>query len=427
MSDATRRPAVLKFGGTSVGKPDNLRRALRIVWEGRKHEPVVVVVSALSGVTDQLVEALAAAAQGQETAPAFLDRLFVRHRDLLTAVGGGGAESATLEAELERLRRLLRAVATLHEVTPRAQAAVMSAGERLSAPIFAAGLRALGQDARAVDAAGLIVTDASFAEATVDLPATAAAVTHLLVPVGDPLPVVTGFIGATRDGITTLLGRGGSDYSAAILGHALGADRVEIWTDVDGVMTADPRHVPEARTVSELSYAEASELARAGAKVLHPRTLAPLVSHGIPVLVRNTKAPAAPATRVVPLVAAGGAKAIAIAASVCPHQSRRRLALVGEGLGADRHLKSRVVLALERSGIPLRALVEEDGGRTLAVEVEDSHAASALRALHAGVIESEFDRPIPVWETAAPCPSSPRSRSPAASSSLCSSDGPSSE
>jgi aspartate kinase len=391
---------------------------------------VVVVVSALCGVTDELVAAVARAEAGEPPDEPALGALFERHRVLLEEIGEGGeARIASildgLRATLEDLRRLLAAAALVRECSPRAHAAILATGERLSAPVFAAGLEALGVPARAVDATALIVTDDAFREAAVDFEATRAAVeAELAEGAIERVPVVTGFLGRTKGGLVTLLGRGGSDYSAAILGHALHAERVEIWTDVDGVMTADPRHVEGARTVPVLSYAEAAELARAGAKVLHPRTLAPLVERGIPVVVRNTVEPAAPATRV-HAESVAGLKAIALGSSPFSDE-RRRLALVGEGLGSAAGLKAHLVLSLEREGVAVRALVEEADGLTLVVEVERRHAPLALNVLHAGVIESgAFAPPSGVWETAEPCPSFPKSRSRAGSSCLCSSDGPS--
>jgi aspartokinase/homoserine dehydrogenase 1 len=185
---------------------------------------------------------------------------------------------------------------------------VLALGERLAAPIVAAGLRTRGLDAHAVDATTLVRTDASFAEALVDYPATRLlARASLGTAASGVVPVVTGFLGATEAGETTLLGRGGSDLTAAVVGWALDAERVEIWSDVDGVLTADPRLDPGARTIERLSYAQATALARAGAKVLHPRTLEPLEGAGIPVFVGNTQRPGGPGTWIGPVEAAAEA------------------------------------------------------------------------------------------------------------------------
>ena len=286
---------VLKFGGTSIGSPGPLRAALGIVQATLREAPVVVVASALSGVTDALEAALAGAATGRLNAAHFTNALRERHVALLRAVAVGrpAARAATAVGErLSALEGVLRGVAAEDLSSPAARAAVLAVGERLSAPIVAAALCSRGADAAVVDAAPLLRTDGSWSEAAVDFPATRRLVGAALATLSPAsIPVVTGFIGGTEHGRTTLLGRGGSDYTAAVLGWALEAERVEIWSDVAGVMSRDPRRDPSARTLPRLSYREASELARGGAKVLHPRTLEPLELAGIPVFVGNTLAP----------------------------------------------------------------------------------------------------------------------------------------
>jgi len=273
---------VLKFGGTSVGIAANAEQALRLVRE-RARQDLVVVVSALSGVTNQLVE-LARAGAPRE---AIAEEIARRHLDHARALGVAESVLARHLATLrEEAARSPRDVA----LSPADADRVLAHGERLAAELFAAALTARGTPARAVIAgeAGL-VTDEQFGQAT-PLPEAAARIAGALAD-RSQLPVVTGFIGVTRDGATTTLGRGGSDYSAAILGAALGAEEIEIWTDTNGMLSADPRIVPEARPVPRLSFAEASELAYFGAKVLHPKTLLPAMEKGIPVRVLNTARP----------------------------------------------------------------------------------------------------------------------------------------
>jgi aspartate kinase len=199
-------------------------------------------------------------------------------------------------------------VAILGELTDRGLAVISGLGERMMAPLLAAALRSKGVDAEFVDAGELITTDDNFSEAVPDMEATRSATRGRLLPIlaSGRIPVVTGFVAASSDGVPTVLGRGGSDYSAAILGAAMDADEVQIWTDVDGVMTADPRIVPDARSVAELSYGEAAELAYFGAKVLHPKTMLPAVDRGIPISVRNTFNPSFPGSRVVAHAVNGG-------------------------------------------------------------------------------------------------------------------------
>ena len=276
---------VLKFGGTSVGIAANAEQALRLVRE-RARQDLVVVVSALSGVTNQLVE-LARAGAPRE---AIAEEIARRHLDHARALGVAESVLARHLATLrEEAARSPRDVA----LSPADADRVLAHGERLAAELFAAALTARGTPARAVIAgeAGL-VTDEQFGQAT-PLPEAAARIAGALAD-RSQLPVVTGFIGVTRDGATTTLGRGGSDYSAAILGAALGAEEIEIWTDTNGMLSADPRIVPEARPVPRLSFAEASELAYFGAKVLHPKTLLPAMEKGIPVRVLNTARPEDP-------------------------------------------------------------------------------------------------------------------------------------
>jgi aspartokinase/homoserine dehydrogenase 1 len=202
---------------------------------------------------------------------------------------------------LDGFAAFCHSVHVLGEVTPRAMDAITSVGERINARVVAAVLRQRGARSEAIDATGLVVTDDTFQDAVPLMDATGSLVSTRLVPLLSEgiIPVVTGFIGATREGVTTTLGRGGSDFSAAILGVCLDSDEVWTWTDVDGVMSADPRIVPDARVIPTLSYGEVGELAYFGAKVLHPRTIRPVVEHGIPLWVKNTFHPTCPGTRIV--------------------------------------------------------------------------------------------------------------------------------
>jgi aspartate kinase len=273
---------VLKFGGTSVGSPENLERVREIVRAARADRPVVVV-SAHGGVTDELLAQAHAAAAGRYS----LRRLRKRHRELLDAIG---VDFGVVEPLLDELQHLLKGLALVRELTPRSLDLVASFGERISARSVAAYLSLGDIKATAVDAydAGML-TDDRFGEATPD-PACFPTLRASLAAI-DGVPVVTGFIAKGPSGDITTLGRSGSDFTATILGAALGADEVQIWTDVDGVMTADPRMVPDARSIPVLSIAEASELAYYGAKVIHPATMLPAVENSIPVRVKNTSNP----------------------------------------------------------------------------------------------------------------------------------------
>ena len=296
---------VMKFGGTSVGDAACIARAAAIVAEAARVNAVVAVVSAMSGVTNRLVEAANRAGGGdREAGVALIAGLRQQHATALAALAPEESRRAQVTRGLEEIfaegQRLLDGTALLRELTPRALDAISSLGERLCAPIFATALAGLGVKSRAIAATELIVTDTFHGGAEPQMDLTRQRCETVLRPLlaENCVPVVTGFIGSTADGVLTTLGRGGSDYSATILGTALGVDEVIIWTDVDGVLTADPRLVPDARTIPEISYREAAELAYFGAKVLHPKTLRTVMPAGIPVWIRNSFEPARAGTKI---------------------------------------------------------------------------------------------------------------------------------
>ena len=303
---------VHKFGGTSVGDAQRFASVADIVLahHNQADNPVtaesVVVVSAMSGVTDQLIAGARAAAEGRDSVyreikAALLTRhlemvegLLTRNRERLD-VGG------LVEDQLHELERFYRSIAMLGELTARGCDAVASFGEQLSSNILAAVLRERGVRAQAVSATDLIVTDDSFGGATPLMEGTRQRLQAQILPLvkRGTIPVITGFVGATEQGVTTTLGRGGSDFSAAIIGACLDADQVWIWSDVDGILTADPNLVPQARTLAELSYAEAADLAYFGADVLHPKAIRPVIERGIPLRIVNSLNPTHPGTLIV--------------------------------------------------------------------------------------------------------------------------------
>jgi aspartate kinase len=296
---------VMKFGGTSVGNAECIRRAAEIVARAAGEGPVVAVVSAMGGVTNRLIAAAQACAAGDmDAAGKVAETLQDQHDDAIEILIGEGNKRAELAAELkqiiEEVSSLCRGTALLRELTPRTLDAISSAGERLSARLLAGALRELEVKSVAVEATELIVTDNQSGRAEPLMMETRDRASAKLAPLlaEGLVPVVTGFIGATLEGKLTTLGRGGSDYSATILGAALDAKEIIIWTDVDGVLTADPRLVPEARTLKEISYNEAAELAYFGAKVLHPKTLRPVSEAGIPVWIRNSFSPERKGTQI---------------------------------------------------------------------------------------------------------------------------------
>ena len=315
-----RRPIqVMKFGGTSVGDAGRILSAATIAAEAAKQHSVVVVVSAMSGVTNTLIAAAGKAATGDEAAAdALTESLQNKHRETITKLISDIEKRRELLVEIdsliERAANYCRGCALLGELSPRALDVVAGTGERLTARITAAVLREMGCRGEAFDATDLIVTDEVHGGARPlagpTRTKTQAALSPLLEAGG--VPVVTGYIAATAKGIPTTLGRGGSDFSATILSAALDAHEVIIWTDVNGVLTADPRMVPDAVTLEEVSYIEAGELAFFGAKVLHPMTLRPVIESGIPVWIRNSFRPEQPGTKITDKVrpAPNGVKAV---------------------------------------------------------------------------------------------------------------------
>ncbi len=297
---------VMKFGGTSMGSAERIKVAGRIAAEQHEKRPLVTVVSAMSKITDLLYTCLRTAEAGdQEELDESLKILNRRHfeacRDLLPA-SRQEAALAGVHSLITEFSRIAKGVMMLGERPLRSIDEAAAIGERLSAFLMAEYLESQGVRAAAVSGADVIVTDAAFGNATPLMQPTRDRAAAVLGPLLEQhvLPVVTGFNGSTVDGRPTTLGRGGSDFSASILAAALDAAELWIWTDVDGIMTGDPRLVSDARVLPAVTYNEAAELAYNGAKVLHPRTLAPLVERQIPVWSKNSFAPEKPGTRIVP-------------------------------------------------------------------------------------------------------------------------------
>jgi aspartate kinase len=293
----------MKFGGTSVQDAEAIDRAATIVRERISERPVVVV-SALAKMTDQLL-AMASAAGAGDRDQALKLSLAARERHFNTASDLlGTGKFAQIHAELEEdfnaLDDLLRGIVAVGELTPRTTDNIAGFGERVSSRIVTAAFSLRGLDASHLDSRQCIVTDATFTRAVPDFEDTNSRLRELVKPLLDHgrVPIMGGFIGATRDGISTTLGRGGSDFTAAIVGAGLNAERIEIWTDVDGMMTTDPNLCPQAHRIKIISFEEAAELAYFGAKVLHPATLLPAIEKNIPVLVLNSRNPKNEGTRI---------------------------------------------------------------------------------------------------------------------------------
>jgi aspartate kinase len=289
---------VVKFGGTSVGDADAIRRTAEIV-RGRLDQAPIVVVSALAGTTNELIAIAEQAARGQLIgAVRNVHALRERHLQQAETLLGDTAECAEVCSDMsvlfDELASLAEALSVLGDLTPRSLDTIAATGERLSSVLVAEAFRKLGLPAEHVDAREVMITDDQFTRAEPQPEAIAEAARRVLMPLvrAGKVPVLGGYIGSTQTTrVTTTLGRGGSDYSASLIGAALRADAIEIWTDVDGMLTADPRVVNGAQLIERIGFEEASELASFGAKVLHPSTIAPAVVLGIPVVVLNSKRP----------------------------------------------------------------------------------------------------------------------------------------
>lgn len=377
----------MKFGGTSVGDGPKIRNVAELVkrYYDRGDE-VVAVASAMTGITDRLFEM---AQMAKDTCSVSgIEGIFAevatRHA---AAIDGAIADpdirrevSLVVEQRLAELKNALVAVCYLGELTNRSLAFVYSFGERMSVPILAGAIRSLGVPSVALTGgeAG-IVTDSKFESAKPD-PATDAKVKERLVPLlkGRTLPAVTGFVAANAAGTITVLGRGGSDYSASIIGAAIDADEIWIYTDVNGIMTTDPRIVPSARTLACVTYLEAMEMSYFGAKVLHPKTIEPAVKKGIPVRVLNTFQPDHPGTVVLMEDAAGNGKLVKAVTMI------KNIALVtisGAALADTPGTAGRIFSALAREDVSIVMISQASSEFNVSLAIDGAQAGRAVAAL----------------------------------------------
>jgi len=297
---------LMKFGGTSVQDSEAMERVITIINSKLVSHPIVVV-SAMAQITNTLIQCAQLAREGKETEALGLVKnvLAKRHHETIDQLVKDDARKnllhSTVEKYLEEIKTLIRGLTILGELSPRSLDAMASYGEQFSSRILSAAMQEHGIKTELVDSRGLIITDENYTKAAPLIDVSKARMKEILLPllVSGIVPVTQGFVGSTRHGVTTTLGRDGSDYSAAIIGASLDAEVIEIWTDVDGILTADPKLVPQAKVLETVTFEEASELAYFGAKVLHPSTLLPAVEKKIPVHVYNTKRPAAVGTRIV--------------------------------------------------------------------------------------------------------------------------------
>jgi aspartate kinase len=384
---------VMKFGGTSVGSAEAIRRTADLIQQTKKEWGTPRVVASAMGsqpvkVTDLLLQGARTAVTGDEqTYRDVAEQLYQIHFEVIDdLLEVDGERRATLEAVQQFIYRfveLCRAVQVLGELTPRALDAIAGMGEQMSVRVLAAYLRQIGHSAQAVDATELIVTDANFQSATPQPAPTRLRTGQRIRPLlaQDTIPIATGFIAATDEGITTTLGRGGSDFSAAVLGQALDAAEVWIWTDVDGVMSADPRLAPEARSIPRLTYREISELAYYGAKVLHPRTIRPCVENEIPLRIKNTFNPDHPGTVIVSDEEGenGGIKAVTAI------QNLSLITVEGKGMIGVPGIAARTFGAVARGDVSVLLISQASSEQSISFATPDASGEAVIASL-----EEEF-------------------------------------
>lgn len=356
---------VMKFGGTSVADGERILHVADLVGQ-HASDPALAVVSALGGVTDALLALSKAAREGEQAAAdRALSELSARHQAAVDAMGLGAEGAAVcreeISKELGRLGQLATGVSLLGELSPRISDAIAAAGELLSATLLTEALRKRGTRAVKIDPRQLMATDATYGAAAPDEVAISSRLFEKVLPerAAGRTVVTGGFVGAAPDGSITTLGRGGSDFSAALFGAGLRdagvlVEAIEIWTDVDGILTADPRVVPDARLIPEVSADEAAELAFFGAKVLHPATIRPAVTRGIPVVVRNTFRPGVAGTVVRADVAGQGVRALAARKGVAALFIGSPRMLLAHGYAA------RVFGVFEAHGVPVDVIATSE-------------------------------------------------------------------
>jgi aspartokinase/homoserine dehydrogenase 1 len=374
---------VLKFGGSSVATPDHVRRAGRIAIDAAAAGPVIVVVSAFQSVTDALLECARLADRGDETAGQLAyEAIAARHRAAARALAGpkDRVTRAVVDAQLRELRDVLRGIRLVGCCPPAALDAVASFGERLSALIVAGHLDQF-RPARFVDARDFVTTDDQYTRANVNFAATNRATRDYFAALWREAPslvaVMTGFIGRSENGRTTTVGRNGSDYSAAIVGAALRAVAIEIWTDVDGVLSADPRVVPSSIAIPRMTYDDALEVSQSGANVLHPAAIGPAIAEAIPIAIRNTFNPGASGT-VISATPSGHAD---LSGSVTSTAGLTQLTLRCTGRSAGRSNAERLSHALASRSIDVVLASQACSELTMWIVLRQADAVSALDAV----------------------------------------------
>jgi len=405
----SKQTLVMKFGGTSVGSVDALAKATQIIKDTREEYPrMVVIASAVAGVTDLLLKSASLAAQGYvdslpDTESVLREKHFAAADALIKDEKLCEETKQQINALILLLVNLCNAIAVLGEASPRALDAVASLGERMSVPLLSAVVQSGEVKVKAIESSEFIVTNSHFQNAHPDFEVTTIKTRQKLNPLLDEgiVVITTGFIGATPEGVITTLGRGGSDYSAAIIGSVLPADEVWIWTDVDGVMTTDPRIAPDARTLPEISYGEIAELAYYGAKVLHPKTIRPVVDAGIGFRICNTFNPSHPGTRLTANSKSNGKPVNGkVVKAVTAIRKQKLVTIEGRGMLGVPGVAARAFGAVASTGTSVPLITQASSEQSICFAVPSETASTVLDSLQKTfsyeIEEEDIDR---VWST----------------------------
>ncbi len=381
---------VLKFGGTSVGSAGTIEKVVQIIRAAGKSGTCAVVLSAMQGTTDSLIEAGRLAEQGDKSYADILEKIADSHKDTIGRLFDENSRTAIsefVETRIVELENILKGVRLIHELSPKTLDRILSFGEIVSSRIVAAKLTADGLENDWKDTRELISTDANHGFASVNFAATYSQIQDYFKISKAGLHIMPGFIAADSGKFTTTLGRGGSDYSAAIIAAATGAEILEIWTDVSGMMTADPRFVRNVRQISHITYREAMELSHFGAKVIYPPTIQPVMAAGIPVLIKNTFAPDDPGT----LIESESASGNGMIRGITSIDNITVLNLEGGGMVGIPGFSKRLFEALSRAAINVILITQSSSEHSICVAIEEKHAAIAKLA-----VDTEFENEINV-------------------------------
>jgi aspartokinase/homoserine dehydrogenase 1 len=392
---------VLKFGGSSLADGERIRSVAEVVSRAAGSDRVAVVLSAMKGITDNIISAARSAEEGTDAFKPVLETIRGKHFDAVRFLFPPADQAAALTPlalMCNELEEILHGVELIRECSPRTLDLLMSFGERLSCQLAAAYMRSRGMDAVLVDARELILTDDHFGSASVNFDRSYERIEAHLSAIGG-IAVIAGFIGATGKGVTTTIGRNGSDYTASIIGAGARAELIEIWTDVDGVLSADPRIVPDAFVIPHLSYEEAMELSYFGAKVIHPYSMVPAVERSIPLIIKNSLNPSAPGTLIAAGAGAGGTgpgRSGRVGRAVTGIASIPGISLVnieGGGMMGIPGFAARIFSVLAREGVNIIMISQASSEHTICLVFRTAEGERALAALnHELTMELETHR-----------------------------------